>query len=180
MYRIRSRTDSSDYRAWLRRKTNVADYRRAPKQPVIMQFATTERVKSILSTAVPQHDVEDAIQSSKYMLDWDDNWDGDSSSKYEELTWSRATTFVRNAMKEFRAAYGAASLNAPKIVTGADGTIDVRWQADNRQLVVNISANDQEALAFYGKDLTDRALYITGTLRFGDAMNPVFEWLIER
>lgn len=95
--------------------------------------------------------VEEAIETSRYILTLGDNWDEEGSLGYAESTWKHATQFVRHAATLFINEHRR-HIEPPKITPGPDGSIDVRWKGAKRTLLINFPANDAEPADFFGSD----------------------------
>ncbi len=117
--------------------------------------------------------VLDAIEESRRLLEWQDNWDGERSPGYARATWDRATTFVRSNALSLWQDFGR-WMHAPEIMPGSRGRIDIEWSLDDRELLVTIPVDAAEQAEFYGYD-RDRAIVIKGRL---DTDSPLSAWLL--
>jgi hypothetical protein len=90
-----------------------------------------------------------AIQSSRSILDLEDDWDEEGSPGYKESTWVRATQFVKNTSLSFRQDTGF-WVDPPRILPGPKGSIDIHWKTSKRELLINIPENDEEPADYYG------------------------------
>ncbi|MFP3940124.1 MAG: hypothetical protein ACLF0P_07450 [Thermoanaerobaculia bacterium] len=90
----------------------------------------------------------DAIDRSRQITELRDDWDGEGSAGYSVETWQRATDYLRrialSCWEEFRVA-----IPPPWITPGPEGSIDLHWQAETYELLVNIPGAPEEA-TFYG------------------------------
>lgn len=94
-------------------------------------------------------DIVAAIRASRDMLEWEDNWDDEGSPGYDESTWNRASNFItQNATRLWREK--GVSIMAPTIFPGPQGSLDIRWRTNNRELYVNIPADVTESATYYG------------------------------
>jgi hypothetical protein len=112
-----------------------------------------------------------ALDESRRILEWDDDWDGEGSPKYEETTWQRAADFLRSNALRLWEEY-ASSIEAPRVLPGPDGSIDIHWQTGDHELLVNIPADSDELATYYGD--TPKGHVIKGKLDTS-ADNP---WLL--
>ena len=100
-----------------------------------------------------------AIDKSRSIIELQTNWDGEGSPGYSAQTWSRATNYLaRTALacwREFRVV-----IPPPWITPGPEGSIDLHWQTDEYELLVNLPASSSEDAAFYGDH--KEGLYIEG------------------
>lgn len=95
--------------------------------------------------------IEGAIEASRFILQLEDNWDEDGSPGYAEDTWQRTTQFVLSVARGYFSVSDT-RIEAPKITPGPDGSIDVRWKAEKRSLLINFPASIEEPVDFFGSD----------------------------
>ena len=81
--------------------------------------------------------IADAISSSRWILNLNDDWDEKGSPGYEQTTWQRACDFLVRQAKFARESHKR-NLPAPRILPGPDGSIDVHWKMPQFELLVNI------------------------------------------
>jgi len=117
--------------------------------------------------------VFDAIAESRAILEWPDNWDGEGSPRYDDVTWNRAAAFVRdNAIRLWEDK--GKLMEAPDIQPGALGRIVIEWSVGDRELIVVIPADAKEQAEFYGHD-DERTITIKGEL---NTTSPLSSWLL--
>ena len=63
---------------------------------------------------------QEAIEKSKYILKFKDNWDDEGSPPYLEATWKRATSFLLNNA-HYLLKKGV-TISVPEILPGPDGS----------------------------------------------------------
>jgi len=117
--------------------------------------------------------VLDAIEESRRLLERQDHWDGEGSPGYVQATWDRATAFVRTNALSLWQDFGR-WMQAPEIMPGSRGRIDIEWSLDDRELLVTIPVDAAEQAEFYGYD-RDGAIVIKGQL---DTDSPLGAWLL--
>ncbi|MBI3948295.1 MAG: hypothetical protein HY321_20435 [Armatimonadetes bacterium] len=101
--------------------------------------------------------VADALEQSRWMLDLDDDWDGEGSPAYSEATWRRA---ARLALK-LAGNYWDMSherVETPKIHNGPDGSIDLHWDRPKYELLINVPSDPEDAVRFYARDTQDQEI----------------------
>ena len=118
--------------------------------------------------------VEDSINASRNILTLGDNWDEEGSPGYAEATWKRATDFVRNVALLFINEHKR-PIEPPKITPGPDGSIDIRWKAAKRTLLINFPAKESEFADFFGSDKGSDT--IKGTLDLSSQNLWLLMWL---
>ncbi len=95
--------------------------------------------------------VQDAIESSRYILELKDDWDEDGSARYTEAVWDRAVQFLlkyANSILETQ----HVRIDAPQILPGPNGSIDLHWKNSDYELLINIPADPSKPAGFYGDD----------------------------
>jgi hypothetical protein len=90
-----------------------------------------------------------AVERSRDMLQLEDNWDTEGSPGYREETWRRAVQLLSDYASE-AARLLQTHLPVPRIRIGPDGSIDIHWQSTNRELLLNVPADEQEPPVYYG------------------------------
>ncbi len=96
-------------------------------------------------------DLEAAIERSRSMLGLPDNWDDDGGGRIEPATWDRAASFLRdNAERLLLSSH--AVIGTPVISPVGDGSVDIHWRDTRRQLLINVPAEAEEPIEFFGDD----------------------------
>jgi len=122
--------------------TNLAEWRgvfyrrKAISGGWTVRRASQNKRKRQAKTGIP-HGIADAISSSRWILNLNDDWDEKGSSGYEQTTWQRACDFLLLQAKFARETHKR-NLPAPRILPGPDGSIDVHWKMPQFELLVNI------------------------------------------
>ncbi len=122
---------------------SARDLRRLQGAVQTTRIQTRSRSKRISSR------IAEAIQSSRSILDLEDDWDEEGSPGYKEFVWNRATQFVKNTSLSFRQDAGF-WVDPPRILPGPKGSIDIHWRTSRRELLINIPENDEEPADYYG------------------------------
>lgn len=113
-----------------------------------------------------------AIEESKRILKWENNWDGEGTPGYTKATWQRAVSFVRDNAMRLREV--GQLMEAPDIQPGEKGRIIIEWSAGDRELIVTIPADANDQAEFYGYD-HERSITIKGHLHTD---SPHSSWLL--
>jgi hypothetical protein len=100
--------------------------------------------------AVPSTTLE-VIESSRWILDLEDDWDEQGAEGYSEATWGRACGFLARQATLARRSLGR-DLPAPAILPGPKGSIDLHWKTRRFELLVNIPREEAKPATFYGDD----------------------------
>jgi hypothetical protein len=129
---------------------------KAQKRYGCRAITIVERTKVFPRLFLPAeiNSLREAIEKSRYILELRDNWDDAGSIGYSESTWNRAQSFLmRNALKLWRA--HKMRFDAPRILPGPEGSIDLHWKTADRELLINVPARARESIAYYGDDIRE-------------------------
>ncbi len=120
--------------------------------------------------------LNDMINESRSILQLQDDFDGNGSPRYSESTWERAIWFVRSQWEEY-ARVTDAPMPVPRISPGPHGSIDVLWETEEFDLLVNIPANPEQEAEYSGDS--------NGKRKFDGTLDPTLpnrglvDWLAE-
>ncbi len=126
---------------------------------------TSQKIKAIIETCQLEglykqdtplrEDIKSAIESSRSsILGLRDNWDDEGSPGYTKETWRRATLFLENCVKWLWCDHETV-LAAPNILPGPNGSIDLHWDTQKYEVLINIPADRTVKLGFYGDNKGD-------------------------
>ena len=101
-------------------------------------------------TSEPADSVTEVIEEASWILLPDSSGD-ESAVQYQQATMDRARDFLLALMREVRH-YSGRSAPVPAINPADAGSIDIFWDLEELQLLVNVSADLDEAITFYGED----------------------------
>ncbi len=118
--------------------------------------------------------IKRAIDESRRILELEDNWDDEGSPRYEESTLIRATTFLVRTAQEYYKLYNI-WIDAPRILHGPEGSIDLHWKTPSHELLINIPANSESPVEFYGDSGNSKS--IKGQLDFSSNNVWILMWL---
>lgn len=138
---------------------NVADWQVIPALPL----ENTVGFDSALAKEVNQ--------ARRLMEDFEP--DGDPCFSKETL--DRAVEFLRSQSKQFQSVYGKLP-PAPYIGAGPDASVDLHWERDEWELLVNIPAGPNEPASFYGDNYGTQK--IKGSLDPKSANRGILAWLM--
>lgn len=100
--------------------------------------------------------IGDAIENSRTILDIQPDEDL-GVVKYSEATWERAVNFVRKNAEWLLNSFGCV-IDAPQILPGPDGSIDIHWDRPTFEMLINIPADSRAQAGFYGDDRGEIAI----------------------
>lgn len=92
-----------------------------------------------------------AIDRSRAVLELPDDFDDEGSPAYTEEVWRRAVTFLEQNAEWVRSCFDRL-IEAPEILPGPEGSIDIHWDYPSYELLVNIPADPEGMAGFYGDD----------------------------
>jgi hypothetical protein len=124
------------------------------------------------------NDLRSAIQDSRVLLTLEDNWDDEGSPGYSDSTWHRAESFlIQNAIHLWRR--HKMCFDAPKIQPGPSGSLDLHWRTRHRELLINVPANPEEPISYYGDNKDDGTLDAVRGKRLDSSSDAewIFLWL---
>ena len=94
------------------------------------------------------------IEASISLLNLKDNWDEEGSEGYRESTLIKSVDFLTKyalwiwEMMEI-------VIDTPKFLPGPNGSIDLFWEKDNYDLLINIPVPPNNIAGFYGDNKKD-------------------------
>jgi hypothetical protein len=83
--------------------------------------------------------LENQIKESMYILDLQDNWDGENSKSYNIESWLAGVQFTIDFYLWLTKIYNG-KFYVPKIYHGPNGSIDIMWRENDFRLFINIDA----------------------------------------
>jgi hypothetical protein len=153
---------------WEYRKPGAAEWRSSRKAIPSEWLVTRTSIRSL------PHLLERALTESRSLLALEANWDEEGGIPYSPATWDRMSLFLRSHF-EANMSYTCVAVPNPNILPGPEGSIDLHWTTDRRELLVNIPADPQEPAHFYGDDFgSDRR---KGIVEPGATNRDLFLWL---
>ena len=115
-----------------------------------------------------------AIEESRKLLDWEDDWDEEGSPGYEEAMWQRGAGFLKDNALRLWEEYGAC-VEAPRVLPGPNGSIDIHWHTGDHELLINIPADRSKLAPYYGDTPTGHS--VKGTLDTSAENQWLLMWL---
>lgn len=117
----------------------------------------------------------EAVNSSSWIFDLKDNWDEEGSPSYKRTTWRRAVSHVVSHTKEMLEKHGI-KVPPPRILPGPQGSIDIDWRMQDKELLINIPSDETRRGTFYGDE--KGGLSIKGELNPVGINQGLLAWLI--
>jgi hypothetical protein len=101
--------------------------------------------------------IAEAIEESKSILDFEDNWDDEGAERIQYLTWLRAISFLESYAISAYKNFGVV-IEKPDLTPGPEGSIDVIWKSASYRLLINISKEENQSALFYGDNYKDEKI----------------------
>lgn len=117
-----------------------------------ISLAFEREIGASTSKAAAVHDgIEIAIERSRSLLELPSNWDGEGASPIRIETWESAMSFLRGLAREYASSnFGFPA--APTISPGPEASIDLYWNTDSRELLINYPENPSSQPTFSAED----------------------------
>jgi hypothetical protein len=121
--------------------------------------------------------LRNAIDESSRLLELTDDWDGEGSLGYTEETLNKAIKFLEENAKIFFLNTGT-WITAPDICPGPDGSIDLLWKLQDRELLINIPIGENNLAGYYG-DNSQNETITKGKLNLAKKNEDILIWLMK-
>ncbi len=147
--------------------------------PAPTSFAQTQTRNGGRTDEQYARDLRAAIDRSRTITEYGEDWDGEGAPGYAFATWERATQFLRRQAQYALTQFGA-QLGIPCISPADEGSIDLYWRGDDRKLLVNFPADVRLTATYYGEDVDGNTT--AGEIKT-DARSPadlLVQWLVRR
>ena len=89
----------------------------------------------------------------EHILSLEEDFDGEGSPAFKEETTKKVKPYIE-AMYRFLAEKGI-TLGTPDVDPGANGTIDVHWEEERYEFLINIKVGDEPA-TYYGDNYGEK------------------------
>ncbi len=136
-----------------------------PKRNLIINFNSHE----VGTLPYNLKDIYDEIQESKYILEFDDDWDDEGSPSYKESTWETAVKFLINLVNMANNKIGFI-IPTPKIYHSSDGSIDILWENEQFRFLINFPDDVNTKPSFYGDNYMSKK--VEGSIDDPQNINP--------
>lgn len=127
------------------RRAVIGGFGCAPPKPVL--YVTGEPRPTIRFPGF-----ETAVGQASRITALGEDWDGEGSSGYQIGTLERAISGAEGLLRTALLRFGRV-LPAPEINPAHEGSIDLFWQLEDRDLLINIPAPADAPCSFFGEDI---------------------------
>lgn len=113
--------------------------------------------KIIVTLPVELKDLAAAIEKSKYMLALKKDFDSEGSEPYSQEVWVKAVRFIAGYAQWLYDLFGKI-IATPKIYHAPEGSIDMYWENERLNLLINIPPANNPATFYgdnYGEQITE-------------------------
>lgn len=129
----------------------ILPLRKSPKLFYTKQNLEIETLEGSFNLDEKLHNIYDAIQESKILLKYENDWDEEGAMGCNEIVYDRAINLlIKYSQNVFR--YHNVSIDAPEINLGRDGSIDLEWRCGKSILLITILNSVKFDVHFYGDD----------------------------
>jgi len=115
-------------------------------------FERTDPVEETVLPSVPPHlrDIIKTIESSRDILSYKDDWDGNGALPINPVIFERVSSFLIGYADRI---YDVCKkhLLLPEIVPVNDGSIDIEWNLHNSNFLINFKNTPEEIAFYYGE-----------------------------
>lgn len=182
---IELKQDKSTARnGWYGEKGSSASQWIPKVQPWIEGYSRVFRVSTLVNPSLKNNRLpsdlrylSDAINSSFSILKLEKDCNEEGIPVYKKSTLDRAIKFLENHALWLWKNHGIC-IDAPKILPGPSGSIDLWWAKDSYELLVNIPEDPCEPANFYGDD--KGKIHIKGTFNPDVCNQGLLIWLQEK
>jgi hypothetical protein len=123
------------------------------------------------------HNLEIHIEKAKPgILNLHDNWDEKGARGYNAEFWNHAMKFLRRFLKQVWSSL--LKMPLPNILPGPEGSIDLNWDDDPINLLINIPQDPNEPVSFYGEYSNKKE--IEGSIELELIDSVLIPWLMSR
>ena len=138
---------------------SIGGHKNAPHMTTEIRTAINIMLNRETVAALPTElaSLASAIEKSKYLLRLEKNFDGEGSEPYSQEVWLKAVRFVAEYARWLFDVFGKIMVT-PKIYHGPEGSIDIYWENQQFNLLINIPTGDTPATFYgdnYGEQVTE-------------------------
>jgi hypothetical protein len=110
-----------------------------------------------------------------YIMNLPDNWDGNGAPSFTENTFERASFLLKNILNKLW--NNMDEIPIPLIQPVPDGSIDINWETDKFELLINISPETNKQVNVYGEKIDSPEDEIEMYIPYDLAELGVIQWL---
>jgi len=139
-------------------------------------LSVSEFLEELTEKTDPVQPLVDLIQAACLkLLKLPEDWDEEGSPGYSKDTCERAAWFLLNHARWFWKRHGII-VDAPQLVQGPYGSIDIYWKDDNAELLLNVPADPRKSITCYGDSKS--GFKVGGPLKDSDYRRALWSWLM--
>lgn len=118
------------------------------------------------------------ISDSKYILDFEEDWDDEGANATNLDTYNRAINFVRDySIQIFMSAEPRIKISAPSIEILRDGSVAVNWETKKASFLIVFDISNDKISYCYGKNKVNGIPFKTGVENNNDVDEIVASWM---
>jgi len=139
-------------------------------------LSVSEFLEELTEKTDPVQPLVDLIQAACLkLLKLPEDWDEEGSPGYSKDTCERAARFLLNHARWFWKRHGII-VDAPQLVQGPYGSIDIYWKDDNAELLLNVPADPRKSITCYGDSKS--GFKVGGPSKDSDYRRALWSWLM--
>jgi len=142
---------------------------------IAFQEARIDELQEFTFPAELRPFVEEIVRSS-YLLNLQNDWDGEGAPRLSRSTWHRALSLLIELATDYWEERGD-SLPSPSIQPGIEGDLDLYWTVRDRKILINVPDEDEDLATVFGRDLKRSQLSVQGAFDTNDSNRWLVNWL---
>ena len=113
----------------------------------------------------------------KQILSLQENWDEEGAEKFSKDTLERVCSLLKAVFQDLW--NEMIDIPFPLIQPVPDGSIDINWETENFELLVNIPSTPDELVNFYGEKIDHPENEIEVRINYNLITQSIIPWLIK-
>lgn len=143
------------------------------------QFNIDFEILNYIKTSIKsdnQKNLEDILNESiSYIRNLPQDWDDDNAPKFKEETIRRTSELVREICHQIWEA--EIEIPPPKIQHTSNGSIDINWESEKFELLINIPDDIDKSVNFFGEHLGHPEDDIANRMNYVLVLEMIISWL---
>lgn len=101
--------------------------------------------------------IRQSIEGSRWILELEEDWDGEGAEAYAPSTWQRAVDFLWQLSRRSEEVFGF-EIDAPAMSPADGASIDLFWPGEFSRLLINVPSDPSAPITYYGQDEDGRVI----------------------
>ena len=112
-----------------------------------------------------------------HILNLSENWDDNGAEKFKKETLERVSNLLKKILQELWDQM--VDVPFPLISPVPDGSVDINWETDKFELLINVPAKDNLLVNLYGERMSHPEDEVEVRINYDMATQYVIPWLIK-